>query len=331
MSLFAAVSIAEIKARGSIKDADVSRLRKNFADCSVITPAEAEQLRSLNEACPIQDPAWRLCFVELMTDFIVGQTEPEGYMNAHKCDLLRTWIAPDGAVATKLHLDLAVSVIAASRWVPQSFVVLVLDQVRRAVVRCEGPLRAGRLFEERTVTAEDVTLLRQVLQAFCCEGSEGVTQAEAAVLLDIDRIAAASANDPGWRALFLAAVGTAMLVAAGYRAPGREETLARAAWPEDPDLDDILVGRQGARGAIIQAFSPMSREEWAILRLTQQKVAIVTREDVPPYASEWLAEHLAQPAGHTPNMLALLRFLKGAGCRLDAGLQAAIDRVQAAA
>lgn len=332
MSLFASVSITEIKARGSIKDADVARLRRNFAEAPIVSPSDAELLRSLNDACPIQDPAWRGCFVELLTEHMVEQTEPVGYMNAEKSAALRAWIAPGGMVATKLHLDLLVSVIAASRWAPQSLVVFALEQVRRAICDCDGPLRAGRLYDDRTVTEDDVVLLRQILQAFACEGSEGVTQAEARVLLDIDQVAASSANHPAWQGLFTAAVGTAMLASAGYLAPSRQETLVRAPWEVlECDLEAILCGRQASPQELFMAFKPMSREQRSMLRLTQQKVAIVTREDVPPYDSEWIAAYLAHAASHTPNMLVLLRFLKQAGCRLEGPLQLVIDRVSAAA
>ena len=56
MSVLSTVSISEIKARGSIKDADVLKLRRNYYDDGHITAEEAEIIFALNDACPVQDP-----------------------------------------------------------------------------------------------------------------------------------------------------------------------------------------------------------------------------------------------------------------------------------
>ena len=71
MAVLSAVSIAEIKARGSIKDADVLKVRRNYYDDGIITPEEADAIFALNDACPVQDPAWADCFIETITDYIV--------------------------------------------------------------------------------------------------------------------------------------------------------------------------------------------------------------------------------------------------------------------
>src|SRR5215831_13688947 len=78
MAVLNAVSIAEIKARGSIKDADVLKLRRNYYDDGSITAEEADVIFALNEACPVQDPAWADCFVETITDYQVKQAVLSG-------------------------------------------------------------------------------------------------------------------------------------------------------------------------------------------------------------------------------------------------------------
>ena len=44
MAVLSAISIAEIKARGSIKDADVLKVRRNYYDDGIITPEEADAI-----------------------------------------------------------------------------------------------------------------------------------------------------------------------------------------------------------------------------------------------------------------------------------------------
>src|SRR5258705_12209316 len=120
MGVLSAVSVAEIKARGSIKDADVLKLRRNNYDDGQITADEAAIIFALNDACPIQDPAWADCFVETITDYIVDQAKPEGYLTADNVAWLLSRISKDGRVETKTELELVVSVLEKARWAPQS-------------------------------------------------------------------------------------------------------------------------------------------------------------------------------------------------------------------
>ena len=86
MSVLSAVAIAEIKARGSIDNLDVLKLRRDYDD-GRITVDEAEIIFSLNNACPVQDPAWADWFVETLTDYIVDQAGPEGYLTSDERNL----------------------------------------------------------------------------------------------------------------------------------------------------------------------------------------------------------------------------------------------------
>ena len=56
MGVLSAVSVTEIRARGSIKDADVLKLRRNYYDDGRISAEEADTIFALNDACPVQDP-----------------------------------------------------------------------------------------------------------------------------------------------------------------------------------------------------------------------------------------------------------------------------------
>lgn len=320
MSLFASVSVVEIKARGSIKDADVARLRSNFATAGSISAEEAEQLISLNDSCPIKDPAWQGCFVDLLTDYIVDQCEPSGYINAGKAAWVRDRLSRFGKIEAHAKLDLLVNIIAKSRWVPQSLVGFALEQVRLAILDGTGPLRAGKVFEPGAVAEGDVALMRRILLAFGGEGNEGITQIEGEILLSIDLMTQAANNCPGWRELFVGAMACAAMAASGYRMPPREVALAADAWAERRDLDNILSGMVCGDGSLLCNFKPLDRESIAIQRLTQQKIGIVTREEVPAYDAGWLVHHLAIASHLTPNAMAFLRLMKTEGRPLDARL-----------
>ena len=331
MSLFASVSVVEIKARGSIKDADVARLRSNYATVGGITAEEADQLIALNDSCPIKDPAWQSCFVDLLTDYIVDQCEPSGYINGGKAAWVRDRLSRFGKIEVNSKLDLLVNIIAKSRWVPQSLTGFALEQVRLAILDGTGPLRSGKPYEPGAVAESDVVLLRRILLAFGGEGNESITQMEAEILLSIDLMTQAAYNCPSWRDLFVGALACAAMAGSGYRMPPREVALAPDAWAERRDLDNILSGMVCGDGSLLCNFKPMDREHLAIQRLTQQKIAIVTREEVPAYDAGWLVQHLATGSHLTPNVMAFLRLLKAEGRPVDPRLQMVLDQVTAAA
>ena len=135
MGVLGTLPIAEIKARGSIKDADVLKLRRSYYADGEITADEADAIFALNDACPVQDPGWADCFVETITDYIVDQAKPEGYLTTENADWLIARISKDGRIETKTEMELLVSVLDKARWAPQSLVRFALEQVKNAVLR----------------------------------------------------------------------------------------------------------------------------------------------------------------------------------------------------
>src|SRR5262249_2932840 len=159
------------------------------------------------ETCTVQDPAWPVFFIEAVTDYIVNQAEPEGYLTTDGAKWLLARVAKDGVVTRKTDLDLVVNVLHRSRWSPVSLSAFALPQLKRAVAEGEGPLRSGQTTTEPGVISEpEVELVRRVLYAFGGDGNVAVTRDEADVLFDInDAIADPDANE-AWTDLFVKAV-----------------------------------------------------------------------------------------------------------------------------
>ena len=245
MGVLSAVSVAEIRARGSIKDADVLKLRRNYYDDSRISPEEADTIFALNDACPVQDPAWADCFIETITDYVVEQMQPEGYITAENAQWLIERIAGNGKIESKTELELVVNVLDKARWAPQSFIRFALDQVKDAVIDGGGPLRAGKVLAPGVVTESDVELLRRMLYAFGSDGNIAITQPEAEVLFDIEDATTGGDSHAAWSDLFVKAIASCVMAASGYATPPREVALAREAWLDrrgDLSLDNVLSG-----------------------------------------------------------------------------------------
>jgi hypothetical protein len=334
MAVLSAVSIAEIKARGSIKDADVLKVRRNYYDDGSITAEEADAILVLNDACQVQDPAWADCFVETITDYVVEQAKPEGYLTTENCDWLIARIAKDGRVETKTELELLVNVLDRARWAPQSLIRFALDQVKIAVLQGSGPLRSGRKLSPGRVCESDVDILRRMLYSFGGDGNIAVTRPEAEVLFDIDDATAGADNHPAWTDLFVKAIANSVMAASGYACPPREVALAREAWLDrrgDLSLPNMLAGMASGVTGLFAGYHKQTDEEQAIHHLTLQKIGIVTHEAITPAEAEWLAGRIGKDGRLTPNERALLGFIKAESPAIDPALQALVDRATLAA
>ena len=334
MSVLSAVSISEIKARGSIKDADVLKLRRSYYDDGHITAEEAEIIFALNDACPVQDPAWADCFVETITDYIVEQAKPEGYLTTENASWLIQRISKDGRIESKTEMELLVSVLDRARWSPQSLVLFALEQVKDAVINGDGPLRSGKLLEPGVVTEGDVDLLRRIVYSYGGDGNVAVTRPEAEILFDIDEATADADNHPAWGDLFVKAIANCVMTASGYAPPPREEALARDAWLDrrgDLSLGNVAAGMTSGLGSLFDSYGEQSVEERAIARLALQKVEIVTNEAVTLAEATWLAQRIGRDGRLTPHERALLMFIKSESPSIHPSLQALVDKAAAAA
>lgn len=334
MAVLNAVSIAEIKARGSIKDADVLKLRRSYYDDGIITAEEADVIFALNDACPVQDPAWADCFVETITDYLVEQAEPQGYLTAENAKWLIERIARDGRVDSKTELELLVSVLDKARWAPQSLVRFALEQVKHAVISGTGPLRSGKQLEPGIVSEADVDLLRRILYSAGSDGSIAITQAEAEVLFEIDEATTGCDNHPAWTDLFVKAIANCVMAASGYAPPPREVALAREAWLDrrgELSLDAILSGMGSGLKGLFNGYREQTIEERAIGQLTQQKVEIITREAVTSAEAKWLGERIGRDGKLTANERALLTFLKTESPSIDPALRELVEKAAVAA
>jgi hypothetical protein len=334
MGVLSAVSVPEITARGSIKDVDVLKLRRSYYEDGCISGEEAETILALNEACPIQDPTWADCFIETITDYIVDQAEPHGYLTAENADWLIRQIAKDGLIGSKTELDLLLNVLDKARWVPQSLVRFALEQAKQAILNGTGPLRSGKPRGALMVSEADVELLRRVLYSFGGDDNLAITQAEAEVLFEIDAATADADNHPSWNDLFVKAVANCVMGASGYASPPRVVALARDAWLErrgELSIDEVLSGMSGRVKSLFGGYRRQTSEEQAIARLTQQKIEIITRATITPTQVTWLAERIGRDGKPSANERSLMMFLTAENPVIDPILREVVQRAASAA
>ncbi len=334
MSILRSVSVDNIISRGSIREHDVMRMRQSFYDDGLITPEEAMSLIRINEACPVQDAAWSPFFVQAISDYLVNQAEPEGYVTAANADWLLSMIAPEGKVRTKTELDLLIHVLDTARWAPERLVRFALDEVKRAVTDGDGPLRTAGTRQTGTITDAEVDLIRRILYAFGGDGNIAITRAEAEVLIAIEETLANGTPNAAWTDLFVKAMANVILAASGYAPPSREEALRSDAWLKrrgDMSLSNLIGAMvTGSLSSVWDTYSEQSSEERALSRLERQRVEIITNEEITEGEATWLVERLTRDDRLTPTELALIDYLRREATTLHPALVDLVRRTSAA-
>lgn len=336
MSAFKSLPIQDILSRRSIKDSDVSRFRRLFYEDGIVSPDECEMLFKINETCELQEPDWPPFFIEAVTDYIVFQERPQGYLTADNANWLVDRLMKGGKPLTKTEFELTVNVLDKARWAPVSLAKFALQQVKLAVITGQGPTRQGRPVEPGRITAGEVDVLRRILYAFAGDGHVAITRDEADVLFDIDEAVQETAPNPAWTDLFVKAVANVIMAASGYAVPAREEALRQEASIDAPEqktsvLAFILSMVRSNLSSVQDAYMDQTAEERALARLEHQRIEIITNEMITEAEASWLAGRMGRDGRLSPSEYALVAYLKNESPRIHPVLIEAVDRLGRAA
>lgn len=324
MNVLRFVTVEEICRRGSVRDSDVALLRRALDRSQRRTTQDADALFRMHGCCPVRDPAWADFFIETVTDFLIREMEPTGYLTSEQAAWLIERLAPGGAIETKTELDLLLNVVDKARWAPESLIRFALDQIRAAVVSGKGPLRAGTRQEPGRILDAEVEWLRELLFAFGGDGNVPITRTEGELLFAIQGALAEPDTSKAWFDTFTAAAANCVLSASGYAVPSREEALRRhfgrpgTGEPAPGSAAELLS--EGPRG-LLRRYRRLSADELAMARLERQRIEIITREPVSAGEADWLARLLGRDCGSLAER-AILDFIHRERGMLHPELQA---------
>ncbi len=319
MTTLRLMAIDAICQRGSIRDSDVATLRRAFALETQLGAGDIEALFRAHNLARVKDPSWADFFIETLTDYVVRELEPSGYVTAAHAGWLIARVTSAGRIRSKTEHDLILNVIDKARWIPESLMVFALGQIRDAVITGEGPLRAASGSGAGSITLAEVEQIRALLFAYGNEGPRAISQVEIDLLLDIEAAVAVhksagnteSETSPidawpieAWQDLIEKATASAALAASGYAGPSREEALNEARplfnlGTNDPITPEQLrTGRvsmgAAAQGGLVSQYRTLPVEARAMLRLELQRIEIITGEAVAMADATRLAARLAE-------------------------------------
>lgn len=345
--MFQSVAIDEICKRGTIRASDVAALRTVYEASECMARDDAEVLFAVHAACPISAPAWSEFFIEAITEYVVHQATPQGYVVSENARWLTEHIAGFGQVDTSTELSLLVHIVECARWTPPSLTVLGLSQILNAVTTGTGPLRAGRPAEPGIILPPEVLLARRLIAAFGGDTNITVTRAEVDILVAINRAIGPGMSTPDWSDLFIRVVGSSVLAALGHAVPSRRDLVDPASSDTRQSQTIALFGssdvmpshaeRQasgGIPGSGVRLWSTMpllAPGERAMARLERQRLEIVTNEVVEEASDGWLIARLGEASRDDPNEIALLFYISRQATALPPELRAFASRAAKAA
>lgn len=305
---------AAARDKGRVDAQDVLALRRNvFSDASV-SRFECERLFDLAQAGLPGDPEWPEFFIEAIADYIVEQVEPRGYLSEANADWLIGLIERDGRVWSETELELTIKIMEKAIHSPPRLVRFALDKMKDAVLRGEGPTRAGMELRPGCVGAAEVDVMRRLLYAYGGSGQIGVSREEAEVLFEINDATLGAENDPSWNELFVKAIAHHVLAFSGVAPPPREEALRRERWLEDTDVSPL-----GFFSRMLSSAPTRPDPGWAD-RVAFQPEAVSAPEAL------WLRERILRNGKIDPNQRALLDFIEAQADIVHPSLRDISDR-----
>ena len=328
-----------LKEPGQISADDVRYFRSDVFRDGVVSPSEAEAIFALNAGVASKCPEWDAYFVEALTQYVVDEAEPRGYVTNDDAQWLIGCITRDGRVEPANELELLVKILDRAKSSPELLVGFALQVVTRAVLEGEGPLASGRLLQRGVIGEAEVELIRRILYAYGGDAGISISRTEAEILFDLNDRTWEADNHPAWRELFVKAIGNYLMAAATERASPRTEALAREEWLQDTgaDVSSTLAGAFTGMGKMFSqsfwedAFVTAHRQTekaWAV-RNARMQAQIAEAEKIGDAEADWLIDKLNKDGLIEENERALLAFIRNNSGNIAPALDSIMEQAAA--
>jgi len=306
--------LTQIKSQGSLDESDILALRKVIWDDGAISLTEADALFEINHLAN-KPKDWPALFIEAITNFLVSQTMPQGYINQANAAWLMTRIDHDGIVETHTELELLMNVLKRANNVTEALEIYALEQVKQAVLSGKGYLGRDHALQPGVIGEAEVDVLKRVLYACSSEGGIGISQREAEALFDLNDASADAENHESWTQLFVGGIANHLMMLAAWEEPSAREALRLDNWLETPGKGFVMPNFKGVGEAFKTLFA-----EPEIQFTSMNTGAVLDAERVTAGEAVWLIERLNRDGILHKNERALLSFLKAESPEIHASL-----------
>jgi hypothetical protein len=192
---------------GEVSIEEVLGLRSIAWADGIIDEHEVAAIFDLNDVLKHRSPEWVDFFVELVSDYLIANGLPRGYVRQDDAEALIERINGDNGVDSMAELRLLEKICDKATALPDILKAYALEQIERAVMIGEGPTRNGQALAANCINAEECRLLRSFIFAAGGDRPAAVSKAEAEMLFRIKDASLGRDNAPEWKVLFVQGVG----------------------------------------------------------------------------------------------------------------------------
>ena len=196
----------KVGANGTVSAEEILVLRREAWPDGRISHAEAEAIFALDRQLESKSSEWVDFFVEALSEYVVNQRAPAGYVDRENASWLMMQIDHDGSLCSMSEVELLVRVFERASNVPQALKDYAISQMELAVLEGTGPTRDGGQLAAGNVTAAEVKLLRHAIFAPASERPAAVGRKEAEMLFRLKDATLEADNAPEWQQLFVQGV-----------------------------------------------------------------------------------------------------------------------------
>ena len=300
---------AALKAGARLSADDVLAVRRAIWPDGKVSDAEAEAVFELNRLACDPAPEWGDFLIEAMTDYVVNARAPRGYVDEANAAWLIDQVDRGGGLVTALELELVVKLLESALNCPASLKAWALRQIEQSVLNGEGPTRRDGPVRPGVVDEAEVKLLRRIVFAAGGDGALVVSQDEAELLWRLKDACLHADNAPGWKTLFVQAVGNHLMAYPSYT-PLERGAAAR--------LEAFVADH---RSSVLGFFARMRQADPAgeARRLLAERdrpapdhdAAVAAAEAITPSEGQWLQSHIDADGARDDYEEALLAFVAG--------------------
>ena len=222
------LSILEaIGQKGVITSEDVLALRAAMYGDNLISHPEAEAIIAMAHSGAQGDKTWQAFFLEALTDFVVRQSDPPGYVNAEVAGWLTSQLLSEGRPRSALSLELIVHILETAVESPDSLKEAILKAIEFSVMDGIHPGSEPLKAPNPRITDPEVGLLRRVLYAAGGDGAATISTDEADLLFRLKDATLGAENGPSWKDFFVKAIANHLMAHNFHTAISRDEALGK--------------------------------------------------------------------------------------------------------
>jgi hypothetical protein len=297
-----------LKAGDALSAEDVLAIRRAVWPDGAVARAEAEAIVELHRLAREPGVEWSDFFIEAITDHVLNATEPRSYVDDDTAAWLTSQIGKGGGAIGPVELELVVKILENALNAPASLKAWALAEVESCVLNGKGATRRDGDVRPGMVDEAEVKLMRRIVFAGGGDGALVVSQDEAEMLWRIKDATLGAANGPGWKTLFVQAVGNHLMAFSSYLPLERPEAARLETFMNDRSSSVLgflarMCAEPDFEGAI-QVFEQPGETA------AEHEAAVAAAEAVTPIEKTWLDFNVARDGKRDECEEALLRFLE---------------------